>query len=156
SLRRMPVIASLTQLADSMAVCMFNGCYGQASDLAAFCGNIVMMLTVQRASSGDERSDVEVRIAALRELCEAIHLFADHEDCDPPADGSLDELHRLSNDGYTVLVMRLLGELEVALAARRRFRHHFLRTMDEAMVQALRLQVRERSWDGAVDHDCQT
>src|SRR5262249_9408444 len=73
SLRRMPAIASLTQLADSMAVCMFNGRYGQASDLAAFCGNIVTMLTAQRAPSGDERSDVEVRIAALRELCQATH-----------------------------------------------------------------------------------
>jgi len=156
SLRRMPAIASLTQLSDSMAVCMFNGRHGQASDLAAFCDNIVAALTARHAASVDEQSNAEVRLAALQDLCEATRPFANDEDCDPAADGSLDELRRLLNGEYTALVMRLLGELEVALAARRRFRHHFLRTMDEAMVQALRLQVKERSWDGAVDHDCQT
>jgi len=156
SLRRMPAISSLTQLADSMAVCMFNGRYGQASDLAAFCENLIATLTARRAPSDEERSEAQGRIAALCELCDATRPFADDEDCDPAADGSLDEIQRLLSEEYTALVMRLLGELEVALAARRRFRHHFLRTMDNAMVQALRLQVKERSWDGAVDHDCQT
>ena len=68
---------------------------------------------------------------------------------------SLDRLQELLNEDCTALAGRLLAELEVALAARIRFRHHFLRTIDDAATQALRLMVREHSWDGAVDHDCQ-
>ncbi|HEX8618444.1 MAG TPA: hypothetical protein VF911_12720, partial [Thermoanaerobaculia bacterium] len=61
----------------------------------------------------------------------------------------------LLRENYTTLASRLLGELEVALAARRRFRHHFLRRMNMPGKQALRLLVSEWSWDGAVDHDSQ-
>lgn len=155
SLKRMPAISSLAQLNDTISLCMFNGRYGQASDVAALCGKIAATLTAQRRPSAEEQADAVARIEALRELCELTRPFAGEEEQDPDTDGSLDRLHRLLSENYTALAGRLLAELEVALAARRRFRHHFLRTMDEAATQALRLLVRERSWDGAVDHDCQ-
>jgi hypothetical protein len=155
SLRRMPAISSLAGLNDTISLCMFNGRYGQASDVAALCENIAATLTTRRAPTGEEQADAAARIAALRELCVATRLFAGEEEQDPDADGSLDRLQQLLHDDYTMLAGRLLAEMEVALAARRRFRHHFLRTIDEAATQALRLMVRERSWDGAVDHDCQ-
>lgn len=155
SLRRMPAISSLAQLNDTISLCMFNGRYGQASDVAALCEQIAAALTDRRPPTAGEQADLGARIAALRELCELTRPFAGEEEQDPDADGSLDQLHRLLGEDYTALAGRLLAELEVALAARRRFRHHFLRTMDDAARQALRLMVRERSWDGAVDHDCQ-
>lgn len=155
SLRRMPAISSLTALNDTIALCMFNGRYGQASDAAALCENIAATLTVRRAPTAEEQADTAARIAALRELCAATRAFAGEDEQDPDADGSLDRLQQLLLEDYTSLAGRLLAELEVALAARRRFRHHFLRTIDDATTQALRVMVRERSWDGAVDHDCQ-
>jgi hypothetical protein len=155
SLRRMPAISSLAGLHDTMSLCMFNGRYAQASDVAALCENVAVTLTTRRVATAEERADVAARIAALRELCAATRPFAAAEEQDPDLDGSLDRLQQLLHEAYTVLAGRLLAELEVALAARRRFRHHFLRTIDEAATQELRLMVRERSWDGAVDHDCQ-
>lgn len=155
SLKRMPVISSLAQLNDTISLCMHNGRYGQASDVAALCEQIAAALTARRPPTDVEQADTTARIAALRELCELTRAFAGEEEQDPDADGSLDLLHHLLQADYTALAGRLLAELEVALAARRRFRHHFLRTIDEAATQALRLMVRERSWDGAVDHDCQ-
>jgi len=155
SLKRMPAISSLAQLNDTISLCMFNGRYNQASDLAAVCENIGATLTARRAPTAEERADAAARIAALRELCAATRPFAGKEEQDPDADGSLDRLLQLLNEDCTALAGRLLAELEVALAARRRFRHHFLRTIDDAATQALRLMVREHSWDGAVDHDCQ-
>lgn len=155
SLRRMPSISSLAGLHDTISLCMFNGRYGQASDVAALCENIAATLTARRAPTAEEWSDAAARLAALCELCAATRPFAGEEDQDPDADGSLDRLQQLWRADYTALAGRLLAELEVALAARSRFRHHFLRTIDDAATQALRLMVRERSWDGAVDHDCQ-
>lgn len=155
SLRRMPAISSLTALNDTIALCMFSGRYSQASDVAALCENIASTLTARRAPTAEEQADTAARIAALRELCAATRAFAGEEEQDPDADGSLDRLLELLQDDYTALAGRLLAEMEVALAARRRFRHHFLRTIDDATTQALRVMVRERSWDGAVDHDCQ-
>jgi hypothetical protein len=155
SLQRMPVITSLVQLVDSLSVCMLNRRYAPASDLATLCVNIVSTLTA-RSAPGVAQSEASARIATLRQLCDMTRSFAGEHDTDPAADGSLEELQRLLADGHAALAMRLLAELEVALAARRRFRHHFLRSIDEATAHALRLEVRERSWDGAVDHDCQT
>jgi hypothetical protein len=155
SLQRMPAISSLAQLGDTISLCMFNGRYGQASSVAALCEQIYAALTARRQPTAEEQTDAAARIAALRELCALTRPFANEEEQDPDADGSLDRLQHLLDNHYTALAGRLLAELEVALAARRRFRHHFLRTIDEAATKALRLMVRERSWDGAVDHDCQ-
>jgi hypothetical protein len=155
SLRRMPAISSLAGLNDTISLCMFNGRYGQASDVGALCESMAATLTLRRVPTPEEQADAAARIAALRELCLATRPFAVEEEQDPDADGSLEQLQHLLEEHYTALAGRLLAELEVALAARRRFRHHFLRTIDEAATQALRRMVRERSWDGAVDHDCQ-
>lgn len=155
SLKRMPAISSLAQLNDTISLCMHNGRYGQASDLAALGEQIAAALTARRPPTAEEQADAAARIASLRELCALTRPFAGEEEYDPDADGSLDQLHRLLSEDYTALAGRLLAELEVALTARKRFRHYFLRTMDESARQALRQMVRERSWDGAVDHDCQ-
>ena len=155
SLKRMPAISSLAQLNDTISLCMFNGRYGQAANVAALCEKIAATLTARCQPTVEERADATTRIAALRELCELTRPFANEEEQDPDADGSLAQLLQLLQEDYTALAGRLLAEMEVALAARRRFCHHFLRTIDEAATQSLRLMVRERSWDGAVDHDCQ-
>jgi hypothetical protein len=154
-LRRLPALTSLAQLVDSMSLCMFNGSYGQARDLAALCLQIASTLREQRTATDTERSDAETRIAILRELCESTRAFADDDDPDAIADGSLRRLGELLADGHAVLASRLLGELEIALAARGRFRLHFRERLANPKADGLKLLVRERSWDGAVDQDCQ-
>jgi hypothetical protein len=156
-LRRLPAPASLAQIVDEAKQCVGTRHSPQASHIAAIAERMANALCERRLVTAGEHAAAHERIAAIRELCIATRSYADPADDEPTRDGSLSTLQSLLADRYAVLATRLLSELEIFLAGRRRFLLHLQRRQlgGTAMlgdVDAVRTLVRERSWDGAVDH----
>ena len=155
-LRRLPAVASLAQTVDQARQCIAEGRSTQASQLAGICLRLGRALQERRPVASGESADLQNRIGNLRELCVATRPFADGTDDEPAHDGTLSALQSLFAHQYSLLGTRLLSELEVRLAGRRRFLLHIKRRRLDGSapmsVEEMRALVRERSWDGAVDH----
>lgn len=152
ALRQLPAIASLRQLAGTMSFRMMEGRYHAAALLAALCRRMTAPLLLRRPMSLDERTEAKARIAAVEELYESTNMVAGDAEPDARDDGSLDRLRNLVRDDYADLVKRLLIELEIGLAPRRRFRLHIRGVPDPGEVAALKGLVASQGWNAAVDH----
>ena len=157
ALRRLPAVASLAQIVDLAKQCILERRSAQGSHIARICVGLAEALGERRHIDAAERVALEERVAAVRELCVATQRFAESVDDEPTQDGSLTTLQSLFAGQYAVLGTRLLSELEVQLAGRRRFLHYMQRrqldgTPSPDGLDEIRALVSERSWDGAVDH----
>lgn len=154
-LRGLPSIAALAQIIDVARSMIIERNYIQAAVAAGICRRMAESLARREALEPEARAAADERLRALDELCAATRSFAVSGDDDPAHDGSLDALRSLLGRDHAPLGLRLLVELEIQMASRRRFldycvrRHHGAFT--ESETEALRRSVRERSWDGAVD-----
>jgi len=149
-LRRLPTVASLAQIVDVAKLCIIEGKYGQASHVAEVCARIAGSLS-RRSAGRDLSPDTRERISTVRELCISTRPFSDDSENDAIRNSTLSTLQSLFAGGYAMLASRLLSELEVQMSGRRRFLHHVQRR-PLASEEEIRAVVRERSWDGAVDH----
>ena len=156
-LRRLPTVASLGQIVDLARQCIIERRHLQGSHMAAICVRLAEALRERSLVSVEERTALDDRIEAIRDLCVVTQSFVQRVADEPTHDGTLAAVQGLFARQYVVLGARLLTELEVQLAGRRRFLL-FLRRKGPGGTAALdapeevRTLVRERSWDGAVDH----
>jgi hypothetical protein len=156
-LRRLPAVASLAQIVDLAKQSILERHSAQGSHIARICVRLTRALQERRPIATDERIGLQERIAAVRELCVATCSFVEAVDDEPTHDGTLTTLQSLFASQYAALGTRLLSELEVKLAGRRRFLRYVQRKRlggSAALggLDEVRALVRERSWDGAVDH----
>lgn len=149
-LRQLPAVASLVQLAGSMTSSMQNAEFRRASDLAGLVSRMAAPLLERSASS---IANLDQRIAAATDVCDATRLVAHNGEPDPVYDGSLDRIRTLVDQHHAPLAARLLTETEIALLGRRRFRLHFRDRLRRNDVSALKALVAQHSWHGAVDSD---
>lgn len=156
-LRHLPAITSLAQLVDAARLCINEQRYLGGSLLADASIRLAASLREQRFVEAAQRATMDDRLQAVEDLCVATRPFcAPAQDDDPSIDGTLPALRRLLDQGLLRLASRLLSELEVQLAGRRRFLLHYQRTDGGGIVfgapQEVLAFVRDLSWDGAVDH----
>jgi hypothetical protein len=156
-LRSLPSVASLAQIVDLVRQGISERRYTQASHMARICVRLAEALRERRLIPVEERAAFEQRIDTIRDLCAATEPFVDAVNDEPTRDGTLAALRSLFVRQYVVLGSRLLSELEVQFAGRRRFLLYVQRTQlggtaAFAAADEVRTLVRERSWDGAVDH----
>lgn len=144
-LRKLPAVASLAQITDISRQYIIERDYLRASFIAEVCARLAASLCEQQPCTGDGLND---RLIALENLCTATHPVAEPED-DPLGDHSIATLRELRDDGYGRLAERLLTELEVQTAGRRRFLLHCGQIADPDEARVL---VRNLTWDGAVDY----
>lgn len=154
TLQRLPAVLSAVQLVEQIALGMFGAAYGKALALAQLCTRFASALTERRAGTREEQRSYGQRLAVAGELCTATACAASETDVDPMQDGSLERLAWLFDRGNAAMATRLLTQLEIQLAGRRRFRLHF-RDINSDNAPRLRELVRQRTWDGAVDYDWQ-
>jgi hypothetical protein len=152
TLRRLPAVASLRQLVETMSFRMMEGRYRSAISLAALCKRMIAPLLLRRPLNDDEHAEAEARLADIMEVYEATSAVAADGEPDPRRDGSFDRIIDLLRENCTNLVMRLLIELEIGLASRRRFHLHFRQTLTPDETAALKALVAASSWDAAIDH----
>lgn len=155
-LRRLPAVASLGQLVESSRQWIGETRYREALHLAVHCGRIAEALLERRDPDRRERKTIPEQIDAMEELSDATASFADVSD-DLVRDGSIASLRELFQRRHIRLGGRLLAELQIQLAGRRRFRLQYerARSLGSPMfesVEETRARVALLSWDGAVDY----
>jgi hypothetical protein len=154
-LRGLPAIASVAQIVDVARSMIMEQHYIRAARAANICGRMAELLAHREKLRPDDRMAAEGRLRTIDELCTATRQFAEEPDDDPLRDGTIATLRALFDRDYTHLGLRLLTEVEMQIAGRRRFLDHCIRRYDGQLtslnIEQMRLSVRERSWDGAVD-----
>lgn len=153
-LRGFPSIASLAQMVDVARSMVMEQHYVRAAGVADICRRMAESLAHRTTLQADDRPAVEERLRGIEDLCAATRLFAASHDDDPVHDGTVVALRGLLDRDYARLGRRLLTELEIQMAGRRRFLVYYVRRdgqLPSFDVEQVRLSVRERSWDGAVD-----
>ena len=154
-LRGLPSVASLAQIVDVARSMVIEQHYVRAAVTAGICRRMAETLAHRATLRPDDRLAVEERLRGIDDLCAATRPFAESPDDDPVRDGTIDTLRALFDRDYARLGLRLLSEVEIQMAGRRRFLDYCVRRRDGPLtsrdVEQVRLSVRERSWDGAVD-----
>lgn len=142
-LRHLPALASIGQLVQTAHESILARRYTQAATIARYASSHANALL----TSGDGDDD-DNRIDVVEQLCDASETFAPSSEESP--EDSADTLRALQHAGYGPLTTRLLTELEIDLAGRRRFMEWMSRNAVEA--DEARRVVADHSWDGAIDH----
>ncbi len=148
-LQALPALAALTQRIDAIRHCILEERYVEASFSAKLCARLAERLLERQKPQQAGRDDLLARIADVESLCAATQAWAPDGD-DPAGNGANSALRSLLSEGYGRLSSRLLTELEIELGPRRRFLTAQPLIRDNA--GAVKETVRERSWDGAVEH----
>jgi hypothetical protein len=150
-LRRLPAIASLAQIVDAAKLTIIEGRSTEAMHMAEVCGRLAECLLEARTIEPAEHGAFDERVESIEALCGATRPFAPPDEDDPVHDGTLIALRQLLRDGHVTLAARLMAEVEIDLAGRRRFWLQYERERFGS-VDDVSATVRERDWDGAVDH----
>jgi hypothetical protein len=155
-LRRLPVVASLAQMVDLARQQIIEERFVRAAGIARICIRIAAPLGEPQLDAPQPDALLE-RLRAAEDLCDGARPFTPSVDDDPTTDGTFAALRRLIEDRYICLALRLLAEFEIQLGPRRRFMLLHERTARDAAVlfgppEEVRAAIRDRSWDGAVDH----
>ncbi|HKR64394.1 MAG TPA: hypothetical protein VJZ00_11745 [Thermoanaerobaculia bacterium] len=158
-LQRLPAVAATAQIVDLARRTIVDGHYTRASAIAAICSRMAAALVERRRAATEEAEWIDAASADVRTLCEATRAFAPPEEGDAAAYGSLEHIAQLVNDGYARLAKRLVAELQMELAGRRRFLALYERrgamTLAFGSREQIRVVVADRSWDGAFDYYCE-
>lgn len=150
-LRRLPAVASLAQIVDAAKLAILDMRFFQAAHIGAVCGRMAAPLLERRPVDAAARRALGERIEAIAALSVTTRPFAPPDDEDSVEDGSVAVLKSLLRGDRSALAARLVAELEIDLAGRRRFllQYERQRLGNDDDVRAV---VRERRWDGAVDY----
>ncbi|MGA8808197.1 MAG: hypothetical protein WB973_10000, partial [Thermoanaerobaculia bacterium] len=158
-LQRLPAVAATEQIVDLARHTIIEGNYTRASRIAAICSRMAAALLARTEATTKERDSIDAAFDDIRTICGKTHDFAPVAEGDAIRDGSLERITRLIGDGYLKLALRLVAELQMELAGRRRFLVLYERRSTMALAfgsnEEIRSVVADRSWDGAFDHYCE-
>lgn len=158
-LQRLPAVAATEQIVDLTRHTIIEGNYTRASRIAAICSRMAAVLLARREATTNETDALDAAFKDIRSICQKTRDFAPVTEVDAIHDGSLDRIAQLIAEGYMKLALRLLAELQMELAGRRRFLILYERRSTMAMAfganDEIRNVVADRSWDGAFDHYCE-
>lgn len=146
-LRALPSIAALAQQVDAVRIAIAEGRYAEASIAATLCTRLAEQLLRRADPNPDERDRLRERLRELTHLWRETQPFAAADD--DPAE-AIERLRALVRENSLPLAERLALELEIELGPRRRFLTARPLMPDDA--SSVKAVVRERAWDGAVDH----
>jgi hypothetical protein len=154
-LRRLPAVASLAQIVVLARESISVGQFGEASHIASNAGRLAATLLQQRTGNESNRDELLARLEAVDVICRESAPYASVATDDLASAGALHVLRELVDGGYFDLALRLLTELEIAMAPRRRFLGYVRGTeRNGAAIEspdALRSLVAAHSWEGAID-----
>lgn len=141
-LRCLPAVISLGQLVQAARESILSHQYLQAAAIAGYASQLTEALLTPGCRPDDDRME------EVEQLCEKTATFAPPSEESPA--GALVFLRSLMGGEYGTLASRLLTELEIDLAGRRRFLEWLSR--NHVPVDEARQAVSDYSWDGAIDH----